>query len=319
MMQHVPFDPLREAASRLGNGAFTLKDGAMRPIATVIAVFAAACPFVCLGEMVEKPDENTLWVEDGVDIAVGKASSDASWNGAALDIASAEQGGFVVRSTNPERHGGGRYVKVDNAYPWLVFETTRVNHHAGYRQFAIHFADNNFGYGIGAVSQVPVGIWAHRPFVHKPEMAEGGKTQFLVMTVYHADVTLSSLKMVRRPDYYIDITSPAFAAKGKLEKGDTVVFTVCMATPAEDVTLRFFDSYTMPQLTLNGQTVFQLKPIDDTDKIWAAEIDVQSCEGASLPLGEPFVPGRLLVRATILGGGVKAPLWTCNHYPFEIQ
>ena len=61
----------------------------------------------------------------------------------------------------------------------------------------------------------------------------------------------------------------------------------------------------------------QLKPTDDTQKVWSAEFEVKTL-GPVRRVSE-FRRNTLMVRATILGGGISEPLWGTINYPFSLK
>ena len=67
-------------------------------------------------------------------------------------------------------------------------------------------------------------------------------------------------------------------------------------------------------IKVNGNEVVELTPEDKDQKIWSAEIPVNSLKCSK---GSSFKKGEILLRAVVLGGNVNVPLWTSLQYPFE--
>ena len=84
--------------------------------------------------------------------------------------------------------------------------------------------------------------------------------------------------MVKTPDYCVEVTSSAFSAKKSFALGDELKVTVRLKEPAEDVSLRFYHSYGMQELTLNGQDKLKLKPEKNGSKVWSAVPKLESIE-----------------------------------------
>jgi len=276
---------------------------------------------VVWGEVTKSPDAHTLWVANGVDEKTGQGSSDKHWADG-LDLKTGAGGSLVFCSTaDPKRYATGRYFPVDPAYPYIVFEITDVQKKEGYRGFQLQAQFPN-AVSIGMVSHLQTGVFAY-PILRGLKESEGmpanAKQCWFRIDLHNSDVTIPCIKLMKEPENYISISSPAFEQKKKLEPGDDVTFTVKLKDSAEDVTLSFFDSYTMPQLKFNGEQKLQLKPTGDDQKVWMATVKAQSIGGGALKPGEQFKSGRMLIKATLLGGAVKTPLWTTNMYEFAVR
>jgi hypothetical protein len=264
------------------------------------------------GKLRPHPDANTLWLEDGKDIQLGgPPNSDAWWHGG-LEMKSLPEGGFLLRNTNGKDVSIGRYLPMDPAYPYLVWEVTNVKYFEGYRGEAMCFPSSQIPAGFAGF--VYPGVFVVNPFQFDPKLAKS--SPYCSVYVYDAELSFKYLKMVKKPDYFIEITSPAAKTKGLAEVGDEIRFRVQMAEDAEDVTLVFYaaiDSGPTQELAVGGVTRLQLKPENENDKIWAGSLKLRP--GA----GNDFKPGQLLAKATILGGGLKAPLWTTNPFPLKLK
>jgi hypothetical protein len=271
---------------------------------------------VANAKMIANPDANTLWAEDGKDVEVGTGSSADHWSGE-LGVASSPEG-FVLSGTDAKKFSTGRYVAVDSAYPWLSFEvgkTQNVGQIDGYHGFTLSLVGPPH-FLVNPVPAIPTGIYNFNILRDQPAVTG---IRFLRMDLYNTQLTFPSFKMVKVPDNYIEVSGPVFAEKKRADQGDEITFTVNLKESAEDVSLTFFDSYTMPQLKLNGENKLQLKPTGDDQKVWAATVKLDSIAGAALKAGEPFEPNRMLIKATVLGGAVKVPIWTGNPYPLHIK
>jgi hypothetical protein len=166
---------------------------------------------------------------------------------------------------------------------------------------------------LGQVSNPRKGFYAVNVFDGRQS---SGNTGFAPLTLYAygLKLDLKYLKMVKKPDYYVEVTSSAFSAKKSFTIGDELKFTVYLKESAEDVSLQLHDSYGMSQLTLNGQDKLQLKPEDKDEKVWSAVLKLESIAGR---IGAETKAGDIMVRATILGGKLTEPVWGTINYPFE--
>lgn len=281
-----------------------------------ILCFLTVAAFPARAEFKDNPDPNTLWIEDGSNIATGDKSSDQYWavGTPALNITAApDNAGFILDAAG-EAHASGRYVKFDPAYPYITWEITGVENGTGYRAFSVRALGASHAFG-GMVSHIQPGIYTCKTNYLFPEP----KTTFLRLELYNAKVTLKYLKVSKAPDNYAEINTDLFKSKGYLELGDEVQFKVVLAEPAEDVTLRFFHSYIMPPLSVNGSQTLQLKPVNEQNKIWSARVKIASCTAGNLKPGKQFTPGEFLVKAVVLGGKIDTPIWTNNPVEFRFN
>ena len=65
---------------------------------------------------------------------------------------------------------------------------------------------------------------------------------------------------------------------------------------------------------MNGKETIELTPEDKDQKIWSAEIPVKTLVDGKR---SSYKKGEILLRAVVLGGSVKTPIWGLLQYPFE--
>jgi hypothetical protein len=264
------------------------------------------------GKLLPHPDANTLWLEDGKDIQLGgPPNSDAWWTGG-LEMKSLPEGGFLLRNTNGKDVSIGRYLPMDPAYPWLVWEVTNVKYFEGYRGEAMCFPSGQMPAGFAGF--IYPGLFVVNPFQFDPKLAKS--SPYCSIYLYDAELSFKYLKMVKKPDYFIEMDSPAVKTKGFASVGDEIRFRVPMAQDAEDVTLAFYaaaDSGPTMEVTAGGLARLQLKPENENYKVWGGSLKLAPGAANDLALG------KLLVKATILGGGLKVPLWTTNPFPLKLK
>ncbi|MFA6104175.1 MAG: hypothetical protein WCV67_14465 [Victivallaceae bacterium] len=242
---------------------------------------AAVAALVCAdvnAEMIVNPDDNTLWIENGRDIKNGSADAGDDWRAGVKLLPDPAGEGFIIDSNSDadKQCSSGRYVKVAPEYSWLVWEITAIAPIPGkYLGLAMPMM-------VGPISEfagnIPTGI-----FVRNIN-DRGGVTKenlcFLSIYAYNSKINVKYIKMVKKPDYCVEMKSDTAAKKQKIELGDNVTFKVCLKEPAEDVSLRFHHVYTMPQLNVNGEQAVQLKAEDGSDgKIWSATVPLKSISG----------------------------------------
>ena len=78
------------------------------------------------------------------------------------------------------------------------------------------------------------------------------------------------------------------------------------------MTVRLYNPYLLQTLYLNGQDKIQLKPTDDTGKIWSAEVEVKDLKGSLKS------SASILLKATVLGSEtIKEPIWGTCYYLYK--
>ena len=276
----------------------------------LIALFMLGA-FSALAELKQNTDENTLWIEDGKEIKTGAGSGDY-WNDA-IKFTPLPDGGFSMEASG-KVNSTGRYLPMSQDYPYVVFEITQVEKRPGYTAFGLPqlLGSNNATVGIGIVSQLQTGIFAVNTFENGKL---GSKTPFFRINLFNCTLNFKYLKCVKVPEAYIEMLP-----KEPLKIGDKITFKVHLEKPAEDVSLRFFFGYTMPEIRINGEQSLQLKPENpDDNKTWIGTIDYKSIDFSIKKDNQDIPPGGMLVKAVILGSERNTPVWGTNNYPVKVK
>jgi len=119
-------------------GLYNLKFAVeLRHRAGVNAALLAACclsilPLCSEAKFIPNPDTNTLWVEDGVEVAVGPGCTDTQW-GDGLEIESVPGQGMLFRSPSDKKTATCRQLPLDPAFPYMVWEIADMRYTQGYR------------------------------------------------------------------------------------------------------------------------------------------------------------------------------------------
>lgn len=277
----------------------------------LMSVFFATLSASSFAELKENPDENTLWIEDGKEIKTG-AGSGNHWNDA-VKFTPLADGGFSMEASG-KASATGRYLPMSLEYPYIVFEISRVEKRSGYVAFnlpVIHGGTGMSSVGIGMVSQPQTGIFTVNVF-------ENGKLPlakpYFRINEHNCTLDFKYLKCVKMPENYIEMMP-----KQPSKIGDKITFKVHLAKPAEDVSLRFFYGYTMPEIRINGEQSLQLKPENPDDpKVWTATVDYKSID-FSKKTDKDIVPGGMLIKAVVLGSENNTPVWGTNNYPIKVK
>lgn len=280
-------------------------------------VFCAVC-FQADAEFLEKPDDNTLWIENGKDITTSAAPAPDKWSGSLKITELSESKGFSMESMKPpEAPPAIHNIPISAEYPWYVFEITGIEQKGGHISMGFYIKDHTTWadlHRISAQSANPQkGYYAVNVFdgAAAPKVTS---SEVLALYLYGLKLDFKYLKMVKNPDYCVEVTSGAFAAKKSFSSGDELKFTVRLKEPAEDVALRFYHASGMAQLTLNGQDKIQLKPENKDGKVWSAALRLESIGGGN---GKAIKPGDVMLKASILGGTFSEPVWGTINYPFK--
>jgi len=268
------------------------------------------------GKVVYNPDENTLWIENGKDIEIVEHGKPEFWSGKAwagtLEFNTIENG-FSIKSSSSDKNCSGRYFKFNKEYPYLVWEIDKVIIGEGYRGLTMAFPHTVFQF----VTHFYPGIFVVNPFLSKKDIKD---FEFCRIYLYNTELHLKYIKMVKKPDYLIEINGPEIEKKGYAEPGDEINFKVILKEPAEDVSLTFYDFYITHETKINNSSSLQLKPEDDEQKIWSGKIKIENINKPSVDRKEKndvFLPSEFLIKATVLGGKINLPIWTANW--FEIR
>ena len=263
---------------------------------------------VAQAKRVEKPDDNTLWIEDGKEIEIGKLGG-TRWTPAdgnkAMELKPKEDGkGFSFLA----KDGNGRKVvtsvKVSPEYPYLVFRITDFELLKGYRNWT-------FRAEIGDVvtSQVTSpqkGIFVFDLFQNLPEKDAKRKFSYLNFWCYNLRMDCEYIKMVKKPAYVVR----AECADAEIKPGSKVKFTAELADEAEDVSITLTTGGNPSPVKVNGAVKIQLKPTDKTQKVWTAEVEVKK-----IGIKKAVKRHKLFMKMDVLGGELDEPVWVGLPYP----
>ena len=251
-----------------------------------------------------QPDADTLWSFSKLD--------QTQWRGTGVKVENSA-GGFVLSNENASPkspHSITRKVAISPEYPYLVFETTSITPYKGYRSWSVSLRELQSTFG--SVTNGEPGIVAVNCF-ENPARIPAGKQAHLLLYLYDFSAEFKYIKMVKKPDNYITVTG-SFAGKKAIHSGDKVKFTVYLKESAEEVSLKLLFKKWLYTVKVNGNEVVELTPEDKEQKIWSAEIPVKTLKCTK---ADQFKKGEILLRAVVLGGSVKTPIWSVLQYPFE--
>ncbi len=273
--------------------------------------FALLALLICItssAEIIHNPDPNTLWIENGENIKTDPVKGGRQgWLNTTMDISCTPaqdgvDGYFTFKSPESKKHSTRRYLPIKKEYPWLIFEVdSYVPIAAQYKNFWMGiYKAKTFSINVPRPGIYLQNVWQTTPF----EKAIG----LVQFSIYGYEVNFKYIKMVKEPENYFCVDSPAFAEKKCFRKGDKLVFTAKLAAQAEDVTITFHDIRDHRPIRINGNDSITLKPTNGEITEWRAECDVNSISSKET---------TFIFKCTVLGGKLRKPMYTANPFPYK--
>ena len=272
----------------------------------IAGVFLAAG--IVQAKQLDKPDDNTLWMEDGKEIEIGKPGLHRWTPGTgnkALELKPKEDGkGFSFFAGD----GAGRkittLVKFSPDHRYLVFRITGFEMLKGYRNWTVR---TDLGpMVVSQVNSLQKGIFVFDLYQNLPEKEVARKAGRLNVWCYNLRLDLEYLKMVKKPDYVVR----AECADPEIKPGSKVKFTADLAEEAEDVSISLLPAGVPRPVKVNGAVKIQLKPTDRTQKVWTAEVEIKT-----IGLKKACKRHQLFMKMDVLGGDLDEPVWVGLPYP----
>ena len=269
----------------------------------ITAVVLLAMIGMLQAKQLKKPDENTLWLEDGKEIESAARPGRGHWlKSDKLEINPREDGkGFSFYA----RGMGGKTVTVVDLspeYPYFTFRVTGIELLNGYRNWTV-FMQN--GFSTNQVTAPEKGIYVYDLYQNLPEKERARKITNLFVHLYHLRLDFEYMKLVKKPDYVVS----AECAEAEIKPGSKVKFTAELAKEAEDVSITLMTTGHPRPVNVNGKTKIQLKPTDKTQKIWTAEIEIKS-----IGIKKAAKRYGLFMKMDVLGGDRDEPVWVGLPY-----
>lgn len=274
----------------------------------LITALVLAAAFAAQAKQLEKPDDNTLWMEDGKDIELKKYPGFSHWRPEAgnkeLEIKSKGDGksfSFFAKDGNGRK--ATTQIKLHPDYPYLTFRITGLELLKGYCNWTLAIE------GMLMSSQVTSpqkGIYIYNLFQNLSKKAAARRTAYLNFYLYNLRLDLDYIKLVKKPDYVVR----AECADPIIKPGSKVKFIAELEKEAEDVSVTLTTNGNPRPIKVNGTVKIQLKPTDKTQKIWTAEVEIKS-------IGIPKALPRhwIFMKMDVLGGDLDEPVWVGLPYP----
>lgn len=242
-----------------------------------------------------------LWNEDGKDLSTSDKYSTTSWfaNGQKPSIEAREGGGFTL---------GSHCTKILPVEPgvWFTFEldaVRRTGKPSEYHGWIVTCP--GFGKLAGDISNIPVGLYTIRLTDVPQKMKKA-----VAFYVYHGELDFRYMRMETEPENSLEVIVPQ--GQESLKAGDTFRVELRLKDPCEDVSCKFLQEYGRGPLPLmiNGTDSFDLKAVDDSGKVWAADVKIEKVKSP-----RRLLKRRALVKVTVLGGKLDKPIFTSFPVP----
>jgi len=253
--------------------------------------------------------DNTLWEENGKNIATGPKPGFKRWLVApgekGLEIKSKQDGkGFSFFAADGKGRKTLTRVNFSPDYPYLVFRISDFEMLKGYRNWTLRADLGNML--VSQVNALQKGIFVFDLYQNLPEKEAAKKSGYIHFWVYNLRLDLEYMKLVKKPDYVVR----AECADPEIKPGSKVKFTAELAENAEDVSISLISTGVPHTIKVNGTVKIQLKPADKTQKVWTAEIEVKK-----IGIKKPVKRFQTFMKMDVLGGDPAEPVWVGLPYP----
>lgn len=269
----------------------------------IIAIMLAGV-FVSQAKQLKKPDENTLWMEDGREIELSNKTEGSRWNNDGLEIQSKVDGkGFSFFAKDGKDRKAVTFLYFSPEYPYLTFRITGLDYLQGYRAWVVSAGGRMMSSQVTAPEK---GIYVFDLYQNLPENSAADKAGgYLKFWAYNLRVELDYIKLVKKPPYVVRVE----CAGQEIKPGSKVKFTAELEKEAEDVSISLITARQPNPVKVNGAVKIQLKPADKTQKVWTAEIEVQS-----IGIKKTLPRHGVFMKMDVLGGDLDEPVWVGLPY-----
>ena len=274
-------------------------------IVTALAVATAAA---MQAKQLENPDPNTLWIEDGKEIAISPKYGFKAWyperDKKKLEIKPKEDGkGFRFYAGDANGRKAGTKVKFSPEYPYLVFRVTDFEMSKRGSLWTLRAEIGNMI--VGQRPPFQKGIFVFDLYQNLPEKDAAKKAGAINVWLYNLRLDLEYMKLVKKPDYLVR----AECAGPEIKPGSKVKFTAELSEAAKDVSISLFTMGAPEAIEINEEPKIQLKPADGTKKVWTAEIEVKTLEAE-----KPLKRFQAFMKMDVRGSALKEPVWVGLPY-----
>ena len=251
----------------------------------------------------KNPDANTLWLEDGKDIKLTDKSKFYHWRAINVDVTSNAKGkGFSLKAQGKKSPKVLTGIKLHKDYPYLTFKINNLNMYQGYCNLT--FLINGFFSSVQEATPQK-GIYVYDLYKNLPSKVETNLNRYLTIYLSNLKVNFEYLKIVKNPPYLVKVDCNT----SEIKPGSKVKFTAYLAEEAEDVSISLIANGVPRSIKVNGKLKIQLKVVDKTQKIWAAEVEIKN-----IGIKKALSRHKVFLKTDILGGELDEPVFVSLPY-----
>ena len=220
-------------------------------LATGLILIATQLP----AKVVNKPDDNTLWVETFEtpdDLKGWKSKGELIVTDNALTFKPLEKNVTF-----------GRYIKLNPDYPYLQINFEKViPFKKGYRGSTIFLSIKNSNKFLSSAGGWQPGLWTINLLDFVPGLTDPKlKVSYLTTYIYGGTAVFKSYKMVAQPENALLLSVDD--DKKELKTGDKIQLTVLLKEGGKDVTITVKKAYTLPKVKVGEAGYIQLTSEDE--------------------------------------------------------
>ncbi|MBO4513758.1 MAG: heparinase II/III family protein [Victivallales bacterium] len=162
--------------------------------------------FLCIaafaiGEVISKPDDNTLWLETGRNMQFDANAYSGKWVSSKLKFTEAEEGCFIVEPKEGKSNSDGICVPFSKEYPYLEYELEVLEANSG--AYMLFPSFTNLGPSYQQQRGIRSGYYVVNVFENSK--LKGSGKAFMNIRVFNAKVKIKNLRMVKEPKYRFDV------------------------------------------------------------------------------------------------------------------
>ena len=219
--------------------------------------------------MERQPDPNTIWIETGSGM-VKQDGKKALWLDKTVQFTVRKNDGFTMAPAGPDEKGStGAYVDVSAKFPYLVFEMNPTVQKGG--SFICPWFVNQ-GPAFGQGDNAQGGYFVINAYQGSKLPARGGA--YLRFDLIRSSLKFKYLKMVKEPEYLIEINACTFTGKKQFGPNDVLEFTFKAPGKLKNVRLTFY-AHGRP-IRLNNEKELFLNQEVSGENVWTARTEVVS-------------------------------------------
>ena len=158
-----------------------------------VLLFLLCIAAFAFGEIISKPDGNTLWLETGRNMQFDEKPYSGKWVSSKLKFSEAEEGCFIVEPKEGKSNSDGICVPFSKDFPYLEYELEVLEASSGAYMLFPWFT--NLGPSYQQQRKIRSGYYVVN-VLENSKMKGAGKA-FMNIRVFNAKVKIKNLRMVK--------------------------------------------------------------------------------------------------------------------------